>query len=55
MAETYKAILAIQVTKEKTAEVVAEESFFFSEQTFAKMTNIADQFYELISKLQKVK
>jgi len=55
MAETYEVTLAIEVVEEKTRKVIAEEKFYFSEQTFAKMANIADQFYELITKLQKAK
>lgn len=55
MAETYKAILAISVVRESNNEVITSEEYLFNGQTFARMANIADEFYATVEKLQKIK
>lgn len=55
MADVYRVTMGIIVVKEPAKEVVAVEDFYFNDLTFSKMANVSDQFYELITKLQKVK
>jgi len=55
MAEVYKVALGIAVLKGTAEEVIVSEEFYFSGITFSKMANVADEFYELIAKLQKIK
>ena len=55
MAEVYRVTLGIAVEKGKPEEVIVSEEYFFSDITFSKMANVADEFYELIAKLQKIK
>lgn len=55
MAEGYKVSLRILVYKGPNEEVIVTEEYFFSDISFSKMANVADEFYELIAKLQKVK
>lgn len=55
MAEDYRVSLKIGVYKgEPEMEVVTEE-YTFAKITFAKMTHNSNEFYELITKLQKEK
>ena len=55
MAETYGVTLSVQVLKTSNKEVVVDESYMFNDQSFAKMANLSDEFYDLIAKLQKLK
>ena len=55
MAEGYKVTLRILVYRGQAEEVIVTEEYFFSDITFSKMANVADEFYELIAKLQKIK
>ena len=55
MGEVYGVSLGILVLKGTTEEVVIKEEYFFPDITFSKMANVANEFYELIAKLQKVK
>lgn len=54
MAETYDVTLSILVIKTSNQEPVVDEQQFFTEQTFATLANIADEFYTLVTKLQKL-
>jgi hypothetical protein len=53
--ETYDITLSIKVAKTSNKEVVADEMFLFNGQSFAKMADRSDKFYELITALQKIK
>ena len=53
MPEIYKVSLGIEVLKGEKEEVIVTEEYFFQDITFSKMANVADEFYELIAKLQK--
>jgi len=55
MAEVYKVALGIMVLKGKAEEDIVREEYFFPDISFSKMANVADEFYELIAKLQKIK
>jgi len=44
-----------RVTKVDNAETIADEEHVFNNQSFAKMVNLADEYYSLIEKLQKIK
>ena len=55
MAEAYNIFLSIAVVKESTQAAEVEEEYRFNNQSFAKMANLADEFYELVAKLQKLK
>ena len=55
MSEVYKVSLGIRVLKGTAEEAVVIEEFYLSDITFSKMVNVADEFYELIAKLQKLK
>ena len=55
MPKDYKVTLGILVYKGPAEEVIVSEDFYFSDITFSKMANVADEFYELIAKLQKLK
>ena len=55
MVEKYKVTLSIIVLKGANEEAMVEESFFFNEMAFSKMANVSDEFYEIITKLQKIK
>ena len=55
MAETYDITLAIKVIKTSDREPIVDEETFFNNQSFARLANLADEFYELIAKLQKIK
>ena len=55
MAETYDVVLAIRVLKASSKEALVDEEMFFNGQTFGRMANLADEFYELIAKMQKLK
>ena len=55
MADVYKITLGIVVTKGPAEGVMVAEDYFFNDLTFSKMANISDEFYELITKLQKLK
>lgn len=55
MAEIYDIVLAIKVIKASNKEAIVDEESYFNSQSFAKMANLADEFYELITKLQKIK
>lgn len=54
MPDNYDVTLSIIVNKEGQ-EVLVDEKDFFRDQTFAKMANIANEFYELLAKLKKTK
>ena len=55
MAATYEITLAIRVWKKDTEEAVVEEDNFFTDLSFGLMANVADEFYELVSRLRKKK
>ena len=55
MAESYKVSLTITVQRESDNFALVDEQIYFNTQTFAKMANLADKFYELITALQKIK
>lgn len=55
MADEYTISMSIVVTKGTPAEVVQDEGVSFSNKSFAKMANIADLYYELIEKIEKLK
>ena len=55
MAETYDIILAIKVIKGSNKEAITDEEIHFNAQSFARMVNLADEFYTLVEKLQKIK
>ena len=55
MARTYEVKMIIRVIDDSTKEVITEEEYLFSSQSFARMANHADKFYELITALQKIK
>lgn len=55
MAEIYDVAMSVEVKKTGNKEIVTTEYFTFNNQTFAKMANLADKFYELIATLQKIK
>lgn len=55
MAEIYDITLAIKVVKTSSKETIVEEETYFNNQSFARLANIADEHYELIAKLQKIK
>ncbi|MDP2366524.1 MAG: hypothetical protein Q8M94_22445 [Ignavibacteria bacterium] len=55
MAETYDIRLAITVIKSSDKEAIVDEETYFNSQSFARLANLADEFYELIAKLQKIK
>lgn len=55
MAETYDVTISIKVTKTSNKEAIVEEETYFNNQNFARLANIADEHYELIAKLQKIK
>ncbi len=53
MPGDYKVALKIVVFK--GTEVIVNEEFYFSDVIFSRMANVSDEFYELITKLQKLK
>ena len=55
MPETYDISISVKILKASNKEALADEDFFFNSQPVAKMANIADEFFELVAKLQKVK
>jgi hypothetical protein len=55
MAEDHTVTLQITVTKGGAATPLAFEQTGFSSISFARMTHISAEFFELISKLQKEK
>ena len=55
MAETYDVVMAIKVKKNSDKEDIVDEETFFNSQSFARLANLADEFYTLIEKLQKIK
>lgn len=55
MAVEYTISMAIVVTKGDPPEAVQDEGVSFSNKSFAKMANIADLYYELIDKIEKLK
>lgn len=55
MADTYNVFMAIRVTKASNDETVVDEENHFNNQSFARMANLADEFYTLVEKLQKIK
>lgn len=55
MAADYTVSLAIIVEKGDPPETVVNEGASFSNRTFAKMANIADLYYELVDKIEKLK
>ena len=55
MAETYKVNMTIRVIKGDDGEAIADEEYLFPGQSFSKMANLADEFYTLVNKLQKIK
>ena len=55
MAETYSVIMAIRVIKDSSQETIVDEENHFNSQSFSRLANLADEFYELIAKLQKIK
>jgi len=55
MAEAYTVTIAISVSKGPPESLVTTEQFTFTNITFAKMTKISSEFYDLIAKLQKEK
>ena len=55
MAETYDVVMAVKVLKTSTKEAMVEEEFYFNDQSFAKMANLADKFYELTAAMKKIK
>ena len=55
MAEDYTVSLRITVNKGKPESMVVSEEKSFPDLSFAKMTHISAEFYELLSKLEKEK
>jgi len=55
VAETYNIFMAIRVTKTVNDETIVDEENHFNNQSFARMANLADEFYTLVEKLQKIK
>lgn len=55
MADEYKIVMSVNVQKGENATDKVEEYFYFTAGTFARMVNLTNDFYELITKLQKVK
>ncbi len=55
MAETYDITISIKVAKSSNKEAITDEMFLFNNQSFAKMADRSDKFYELIAALQKTK
>jgi hypothetical protein len=55
MAEVYKVTLAVTVTKASDGSTIQADEVYFTDQTFSKMVSKANQFYELVAKLQKEK
>ena len=55
MSNDYKVTLRIVVSQGPAEEAIVSEDYFFQGVTFSKMANVADEFYELITKLQKLK
>jgi len=53
VAKTYDVTLSIRVTETDKAEAIVEENNIFPKITFAKMANVSDAFYELVTKLKK--
>lgn len=55
MAADYAVSLRITVNKGEPSSLVVMEESNFPEVSFAQMTHISSEFYELIAKLQKEK
>ena len=55
MADTYDVSIAILVQAGSNGETIADESTTFNAQSFAKMSALANRFYELVATLQKLK
>ena len=55
MADVYKITMGIVVSKSPAETLLVAEDFYFNDLTFSKMANISDEFFELITKLQKLK
>lgn len=55
MAEIYHIRLFIGVMKDSTREDITAEEFYFNDKSFSKMVNLADEFFQLVEKLQKLK
>ena len=55
MAGDYRIALRIAVFKGEPETMVISEESTFTDFSFAKMTKISSEFYELIAKLEKVK
>jgi len=55
MAEPYVVALRITVSKGTPESMVVSEETTFSVLSFAKMSHISAEFYELIAKLEKEK
>ena len=55
MPETYDITISIKVLKQSNKETIADEMFFFTDQSFSGMANRSDKFYELVAALRKIK
>lgn len=55
MADVYHVLLSVEVKKGVNGEVIVLESFFFNSVTFAAMSRISSEFFELVEKLSKKK
>lgn len=55
MADDYAVALRIAVYKGEPKAIVVTEESTFASVSFAKMTHISSEFYELIAKLEKEK
>ena len=55
MADNYNVTLRIAVTKGKPETMVNSEETDFPGITFARMTHLSSEFYDLVAKLKKEK
>lgn len=55
MADDYEVGLRITVNKGEPRTLVVMEELNFPNMSFAKMTKVSSEFYELVAKLQKEK
>lgn len=55
MAETYEVNMSIRVMKVSNKEILVDEETFFGAQSFQKLANLANDFFELMIKLKKLK
>lgn len=55
MANVYSISLKITVNKTEPNDLVQAQEITFPDETFARMTHLSAEFYDLIAKLQKEK